>query len=137
MSHESQVKQLAFELQTTLYNIENPTALQKRLLEQIAIKQIGNTYDYIMKDGEDIQTFELQLYVPMINYPLYLQSVRWHEIKGKILPHCFFCADCNIYEPDKLILHHLTYKHINSPDELKDLIPLCKLCHNKRHGVKK
>jgi predicted HNH restriction endonuclease len=64
-------------------------------------------------------------------YEEYLNSVDWKGKRNRIIAkYNFKCVLC--FKPAEVV-HHLTYKRIYQEDE-RDLIPLCKSCHEFVHG---
>jgi 5-methylcytosine-specific restriction endonuclease McrA len=61
----------------------------------------------------------------------YLKSRGWKARRREALTRAGgCCADCG--SPDKLHVHHLTYKRHGS-EEQRDLRVLCSRCHVRRH----
>lgn len=62
----------------------------------------------------------------------YLQSKEWNTLRKQILAiYNYKCGDC--HEPKSLEVHHITYKNWRH-ENLEDLIPLCRECHQARHN---
>ena len=72
------------------------------------------------------------------DYKKYLLSSDWIELKRKALKKKRFkkcrkkCCDEEVVE-----LHHMSYKRMNTKDELKDIIPLCRKHHQLIHDISK
>ena len=69
-------------------------------------------------------------------YEEYLQSEHWQTIKAKALRRkkyrrCTFCPNT------KVQLHHKDYKWINTPYELRSIIPVCDSHHRMIHRFAK
>jgi hypothetical protein len=66
-----------------------------------------------------------------MTYREYLESEHWANLKRRYrasnLPQ--MCLGCN--DP-RVQMHHRTYQRIGR-EELTDIIPLCKACHDKVH----
>lgn len=62
---------------------------------------------------------------------VYLFSDEWREKRDLIMDYYGnICQDCNEKATE---VHHLHYKNIFK-EKFKDLIPLCRSCHKKRHA---
>jgi len=69
-----------------------------------------------------------------LSYSDYLNSVHWLYLKKKYLNEFKVCQLCQ--DNAKLELHHITY--LNVGNELpKDLILLCRSCHQFAHSLPK
>ena len=67
-----------------------------------------------------------------VSYPIFLQSAYWKEIRAIILKRDNYTCVCG--NKQNLQVHHKTYKHhFQEHKFLKDLITLCKVCHEKEH----
>ena len=67
-----------------------------------------------------------------IGYEAYLNSEQWAEKRRQtIIYHGVKCKDCG---DNAIDIHHLHYNTLYFEDPKKDLIPLCRECHSKRHG---
>ena len=142
MSHESNIKQMEYYLTTTefLIDFDKTTPLQKKLIRQVAeqkveeyeIEQHGKKPDFLKL----IPTYQQQILTGKINYKEYLASIRWQTIK-EMFKDNNICVDCEKYVGYRQKqIHHLTYKNINTAEELNDLVVICKKCHKKRHDIK-
>jgi hypothetical protein len=68
-----------------------------------------------------------------IPYREYLETPEWKALREKKLKAARFrCELCN--EPGQLNVHHRTYERRGN-EHLKDLIVLCRGCHEKFHGI--
>lgn len=142
MSHESNIKQMEYYLTTTefLLHFDKTTPLQKRLIRQVAEQKVEE-YEIEQHNKKPnflklIPTYQEQIINPKINYKEYLASIRWQTIK-EMFKDNNICVDCKKYTGKRTKqLHHLTYKNINTSEELNDLVVICKKCHKKRHEVK-
>jgi 5-methylcytosine-specific restriction endonuclease McrA len=78
---------------------------------------------------------------------LYLKTKRWQDTRELVLKlKGRTCMDCGVQEgykcckktkwETKIEVHHLTYSHLGAFDEWKVCIPLCRICHKKRHGIR-
>ena len=67
-------------------------------------------------------------------YKGYINSVPWYEKRSLVLMKhgnkCFKCGSKRCIQ-----IHHVTYQRLGKED-LSDLLPLCKNCHKKIHGIK-
>jgi 5-methylcytosine-specific restriction endonuclease McrA len=64
-------------------------------------------------------------------YDDYMKSEEWQAKREKVL--IFWgrrCALCN--SPDNVQVHHRTYDRLGQ-ELITDLIPLCKVCHDRHH----
>ena len=68
------------------------------------------------------------------DYNKYLQTPEWISKRGERLIkdsyRCVFCGNKN-----HLHVHHKTYTNLMREDVDKDLITLCKVCHEKVHNL--
>jgi 5-methylcytosine-specific restriction endonuclease McrA len=72
-----------------------------------------------------------------LGYHLYLSSPQWKETRRLILlKRGNNCEKCGIKVNNlyNLHLHHLTYEDLYNEYE-EDLMLLCKVCHEKEHGI--
>lgn len=61
----------------------------------------------------------------------YLQSKEWDTLRKQVLAlYNYKCGDCDKLK--SLEVHHITYKNWRH-ENLEDLIPLCRECHQTRH----
>ena len=68
-----------------------------------------------------------------IPYGDYLESDEWQLKRGIALKKADFrCVICN--SPKSLRVHHRTYDSFLTTDEIDDLFPLCKRCHEIYHA---
>jgi hypothetical protein len=69
------------------------------------------------------------------SYQDYLQSERWQTLREVMLTQaerrCQLCNADNV----ELNVHHRSYERIRTAEEAKDLVVLCKACHEKFHGL--
>jgi hypothetical protein len=75
-----------------------------------------------------------------MSYAQLLATPEWQSRRGEILSRKQFCDDCGRASWHvKLEIHHLYYTLGMMPWEYPDsaLVPLCRECHQKRHGIKK
>jgi len=62
---------------------------------------------------------------------IYLASKRWQEKRQKILKRDdHICQGCGAKK--RLEIHHISYRKLGH-EPLKDLITLCRDCHQKQH----
>ncbi len=65
----------------------------------------------------------------------YIKSKKWRQLKALVLKRDNnTCQDCKVVEAKEI--HHLHYKNYLN-ENLEDLVSLCRVCHGKRHGIKK
>lgn len=69
------------------------------------------------------------------NYKLFLKSKYWQYVRNLVLIRdkkmCVYCD-----KKTRLEVHHKTYKnHLKEHLHLKDLITLCRSCHELEHSV--
>lgn len=71
-------------------------------------------------------------------YKSYIQSKEWYEMKIDLLQiRGCICERCKEHrKPNKLDLHHLTYKRLYN-ETANDLMLLFRNCHKKEHGITK
>jgi hypothetical protein len=70
-----------------------------------------------------------------ISHRKYLQSSKWQEIRTAALNHYGkTCNKCGDYATD---VHHLRYPDVQGEEELKDLMVLCRSCHDAIHGIQR
>jgi hypothetical protein len=67
-------------------------------------------------------------------YRLYLQSWGWRRRRNRAVRRAGFrCEDCG--RRVALQVHHLTYLH-RGRERRRELVALCRHCHNVRHGAR-
>lgn len=68
-------------------------------------------------------------------YKKYLKSSEWKEKREQVIYQFgkkpVKCGIC--YTRTATQAHHLSYKYIGEPEEINDLIPVCRFCHNLIH----
>lgn len=69
-------------------------------------------------------------------YGDYLKSEHWAAVKAKAKkrPNYQKCECCESRQVD---LHHTSYKHIRTPQELRVIIALCRQHHHEVHELAK
>lgn len=71
----------------------------------------------------------------MTTYQKYLNSEGWKRIREIALwqqkRKCKICGT----KKKTLHVHHITYKHLGLPQEIKDLVVLCWECHEQVHKL--
>jgi hypothetical protein len=73
-----------------------------------------------------------------ISYKDYLNSEWWKEIKKKTKTRPQTYSKCQFCNNNKNIeLHHTSYKHIFTKNELATIIPLCREHHQEVHDYAK
>jgi hypothetical protein len=71
--------------------------------------------------------------VTKAEYAEYLRSDHWLELRRTYrAERPWQCRSCG--EKKRLDLHHLTYKRLGK-EHLDDLTPLCRSCHQAKHGI--
>ena len=75
----------------------------------------------------DVQKENLKL-----EYESYLKSDEWNRKRSVIMKK--YDSICVLCFNKAVNVHHLTYDRIYLEDE-RDLIPLCKSCHEFVHGI--
>lgn len=100
----------------------------------------GDYYEQALGLGEDFRGEFICHYCSAINvagwssYALYLESERWRTLAEacKIMAgnRCQLCPAV-----ENLQAHHRRYDNLYKPQEILDLVCLCKSCHQKFHGV--
>jgi len=69
-----------------------------------------------------------------VQYQEYLQSDHWKNLRRVKLEQAGYkCSKCG--SAFTLQVHHLNYRNILDVNE-KDLVVLCRYCHEKEHGIK-
>ena len=67
------------------------------------------------------------------SYPGYLNSEKWKQKREEALKfygnRCYYCGS-----EQELQVHHRSYARLGS-EKMKDLLVLCKLCHQNLHGM--
>jgi hypothetical protein len=61
----------------------------------------------------------------------YYGSDRWKALSRRFRERNPTCKRCGF--PTEVV-HHVSYKRINTRNEWRDLEPLCTRCHNEAHG---
>lgn len=70
----------------------------------------------------------------MRTYAEYLRSAHWQRLRVLYRhKHEWRCAGCNTTE-EPLDLHHKTYERLGH-EQLSDLAPLCRRCHELLHAL--
>lgn len=71
-------------------------------------------------------------------HALYLQNVNWKAKRFRVIQkYNYTCQRCfNVFPQNKLDVHHVTYQRF-AVEKLTDLLPLCRECHAKEHGIVK
>ena len=74
--------------------------------------------------------------LPRSEYYAYIRSEKWKKVrerywKSKQPKVCFICGTAK-----ELDLHHRTYKRLGC-EHLRDLVALCRTCHNEVHDILK
>ena len=65
------------------------------------------------------------------SYSTYLRSLSWKWFRAAVMiASGRICADC---KGEATEVHHLTYKRVGN-ELLSDVVPLCRACHEHRHG---
>ena len=64
------------------------------------------------------------------NYKAYVSSDHFKDLKNQILYNSPKCIDCS---SKAITIHHISYKHLGTEKESKDIVPICRKCHFKRH----
>ena len=68
-------------------------------------------------------------------HALYLQNINWRF--RIIQKYNYTCQRCfQVFPQTKLDVHHVTYERF-AVEKLTDLLPLCRPCHQKEHGITK
>jgi 5-methylcytosine-specific restriction endonuclease McrA len=68
-------------------------------------------------------------------YKAHIRSIRWNEIRQRILKRCNgFCESCGNMKP--LQIHHRNYERVGRELD-SDLMALCGSCHSAEHGKTK
>jgi hypothetical protein len=66
----------------------------------------------------------------------YLRGQDWKDRQLEVLIRDkFACRVCNTWEPP-FDVHHILTRGEGGPDDLENLMLLCRKCHNKRHPEK-
>lgn len=67
-------------------------------------------------------------------YRKYLASPEWRSLRIVVLRiFDYRCANCGVWKEKGLHIHHKTYKNFMS-ENIEDLVPLCKYCHDTEHS---
>jgi hypothetical protein len=84
----------------------------------------------------DLQTFrEKHGGGSPFSYEAYLHSAEWQNKRSIVFQkHGGICACCRAAAAT--VVHHMRYDHIGNED-LRDLLPLCRSCHEYYHPHKK
>lgn len=70
--------------------------------------------------------------MPEFHYGDYLRSERWAELRATAVGEADGrCQVCN--SSDDLNVHHRTYERLGQDDEWRDLVVLCRICHEGYH----
>ena len=106
-----------------------PTCMKKKTEKhQARIEEKERSKAIVIQQAKRIE--ELR----KMSYKKYLQTPEWKEIRLKKLKSAYFrCELCN-KSGSALRVHHRTYERRGN-EWLKDLIVLCKKCHEKFHDI--
>jgi hypothetical protein len=67
-------------------------------------------------------------------YQLYLKSAHWRALrKAAFRFHGYKCSKCSCTY--RLQVHHLTYRDPWEACTVADVVPICRPCHRKEHGL--
>ena len=104
-------------------------------MEKIPILDIALREQLYMRRSEQRQLeYAIERENRKQQYANYLKSYEWKRKHDFIMnKYGFICILC--FRP-AVNVHHLTYDRIYLEDE-RDLIPLCKSCHEFVHGINK
>ena len=90
--------------------------------------KVRETFDYY-KEEEYMDFCEESHH----KYRDYLKSDRWKKLRKIILFRDYHnCQDCDNRATE---VHHLNYDVLETEEEEKFCISLCRICHKKRHGI--
>jgi 5-methylcytosine-specific restriction endonuclease McrA len=72
------------------------------------------------------------------NYDAYLRSFEWRVFRSKWRRHYRQSLGrepaCQVCGASRVELHHLTYARLGR-ERFDDVVPLCRPCHRKSHGL--
>lgn len=69
-----------------------------------------------------------------LSYHEYLLSSEWRVLRRMVITRCKdICEYCGVANVEEV--HHLTYKRFKH-EQLRDLIGVCRRCHEKIHNIK-
>jgi len=73
----------------------------------------------------------------MLNYQDYLASREWGRLRNEAMSAAEWrCQICGTHSSKTILeAHHRDYKRMGKPGELKDVVALCKRCHELFHGI--
>jgi hypothetical protein len=67
-------------------------------------------------------------------YRIYLKSAHWRHLrKDAFRHHGYKCSKCPCTY--RLQVHHLTYRDPWEACTVADVVPICRPCHRKEHGL--
>lgn len=67
------------------------------------------------------------------SYYEYILSEEWQKLRRKRLQlDGYVCRECGTGK--NLQVHHITYRHLRQPEEINDLVSLCRTCHERVHA---
>lgn len=114
-------------LQVAHYPSEHEAAMRANNFPQIQPPQIQPTAPGLSRRGKSAGA--------KIAYAWKLKDPRWQRRKTEILTRDdFTCRDCKAKDKT-LHVHHLRYSGEPWDAPSDDLITLCLVCHEKRHGI--
>jgi 5-methylcytosine-specific restriction protein A len=67
------------------------------------------------------------------SYSEYLNNPIWKSKRDFYIKRHPFCEKCK--KVNSVLVHHLHYNNVGN-ESGRDLMALCKKCHNKIHGIK-
>jgi len=93
--------------------------------------------------GLDMRHAQARLYSPTAGlnakerYCFFLRTPKWFRIRKAMLRRAkYTCADCGERKTrGELDVHHLNYSKPWGQETEKELIVLCRLCHERKHGL--
>ena len=145
------------------FNISSATLkaqIKSGKLEAHKLYNYGNTYMYIVPETELYKLEDKKKREPMpspfvqpgysrrklgvqnyidddrqyhyVDYHEYIHSEQWQKVRlERFRLDGFKCQLCG--SGKNLEGHHVSYKHLGQPEEINDVVSLCKECHKKVH----
>ncbi len=81
-----------------------------------------------MGEGGCIKNLKLKL---KMEYKEYLKSPEWRKKRNQV--KYWHGKKCHVCLKKFKDIHHKTYKNLGNENQKIDLIPLCRICHEKVH----
>lgn len=90
------------------------------------------------KDKTHADTWKTRSMFLEVDYRSFLQSDHWRKIKEKTKKRMHYYGKCKICgSTNNIELHHESYNFVNTDQELRNIVPLCRTHHQEVHDYAK